>query len=255
MKILFAFLLVFLIASIGCRHIGKQGSAPVSGTSTSGRLPVGSPLTTFYTRQTVIGTYTDVVPQYFESGTEPCTIIVEPGVGYILNQTDDFAIQWTFNNGTYLLEYNDDIDEFFCWYSFYGTYANLTKAYENAVKIDEYGIYDRYIGYVNDYGECGYGTMVQFLINSLDNTIWRFAGSAFTPLLYDYPFISAFSQLRQAEIAFPGVGTIPPLPEVCWSLNVSDPTTNYCYDNHYGFLCTGWGEYPCQPNPGPYIPE
>lgn len=250
MKILFGiFLSLVVIAAFTSGLKGEwtgKGSYPPT---VPGRLPVGSPVTTFSEHQTALGTYYSFIT-VFGGNVYPSTIIIDPKVGFLLNTTAPAGIQWTLKNGTYL-QVGDA-----CYYSFFGTYENQLDVFSDVVKLDEYGVLDRYVGWGNDFGGCGHGFGFQMLVNSLDNTLQQFAFTSFVPLPLVIPGIPyPYSGNQVTNVSLPGVGTVPPLSEVCWSLNVSDPTTNYCYNYHFGFPCSGFGDYPCMANPGPYIPE
>lgn len=242
------------VLSLGSVAIKKSAQVPEP---TNGRLPIGAPFTGYNTtHHTAYGTYTEYITTYDTAGTAPYEIIVVPGVGFLLDGGPALGgIQWTLQNGSYI--YFDMPSGFVgCWYSFTGTFDYEITVFKTVVKIGEQGIFDWYFGYTNDFGGCGMGVAIQFLVNPFDNTLWQISYTYLTPLPEGAPDIpTTLTGAFVTSSVVVGHGSIPPLPELCWGMNYSDPNTNFCYFWHYGLPCTGFGNNECQSIPGPYIPQ
>lgn len=224
----------------------------------NGRVAIGTPFLGYTSvSQTLSATYFQYVSVYNSYGTGEGGIIGVPGEGYVVNSDPDFGgIQWTLPNGTYFyINYGGFI--LGCWYSFAGTLENETNAVNNAIKIGEDGIYDVYLGYIDTYGACGLGGVEEFLVNSYDGSLGSVSFAFFSPVPKGDEFIipTTVSGGYQVQNVTIGGAVLPPLPEICWSLDVNDPASNYCFFWHFGLPCTGFNNFECADLPGPYIPQ
>lgn len=207
------------------------------------RLPNGSPLYIWNTTEQLgIGTYY-THPNLAEIPDQvgPAKWIISPSQqAYFLNITTS-GIQWTFENLTYTVISGT------CYVSNgLGTYASLVSAYTNAAKIGEDGIYDIYMGVVNDWGYCGFGLSVIAYINSFDNTLYYYAYTQFAPLPAAYLGLGITATgAIDTPVTFIGriFTDIPPLPAICLALNVSSPSAQWC--NNYFLPCGGFGMPGC----------
>lgn len=225
------------------------------GLASQQRLPIGTLFTAFNSTQTIYGNYYQYVTDVNQVATVPFSAVFAGNNGYVINGGAGIGgTQFTLPNGTYF--YQEGFGAPTCLYSFVGALDIELDNLTFAAKVGEVGVFDWYLGWVNSSKTCGVGGGLQVLVNSQDGTIWEISLSNFTPLPSGVsPVPTTTTGNYQTTTAIPGYAVLPALPEACWSLDVNDPTTNYCFNLNYGFPCTGFGSFQCMPLPPPYTPQ
>lgn len=193
-----------------------------------GSIPLGSEFTGWNALpQTVEGTFQAFInlpyglPPFTTGG--PAIISVDPNhKQYMVNLTQVAGIQWTMENGTYF-----QIAGICTFDSEYGTYDKMVATYNQVRKIDQRGSIDVYFGYPNEFATCGLGIGTGFLLDGLTGAILQQTWTQWAPSVFGLPSYTTVGNINITHIEL-GQVRIPPLPESCWRLNVSLPSSQYC---------------------------
>lgn len=194
------------------------------------RKPLGSPFV-FYGSKAFVAkgsfySHINVPASYgIPDSRGPAEMITVPSQkSYFVNLTQTAGIQWTLPNGTYYILGGK------CYFdSTYGTFDKMNATYvQQAVKTGELLLFDLYDGLVNDMGACGLGVSFSARVGAFDSRLYRttFAQWAPSPVAGFYFTATGSIDFNHWEDADDAV--IPPLPQVCWSLDVTQKSSQWC---------------------------